>query len=192
MRVNTLIVDDFYNNPIEVRDFALSQDFGVDGNYPGHRTTSHLNEDLKETLQELLKPFAGEVTNWGGEYSGSFQYTTSDDRSWIHSDSTTGWAAVLYLTPNAPVTSGTGLFKHRDTGLCGWDNNLHSEEETALAPHMTVANDYTKWDLVDRLGNKFNRLVLYRSDNYHVSMDYFGSDKYDGRLFQVFFFTTEF
>jgi|TARA_R110001592_G_scaffold3085_2_gene17214 hypothetical protein len=192
MRVNTLIVDDFYVNPNEVREFALSQDFKVEGNYPGQRTISFLDNDLKNSIQELIKPFAGEVVGWGGEYSGSYQYTTAEDRSWIHSDSTTGWAAVIYLTPDAPVSSGTGLYKHKETGLCGWDSNIHTEEETNLAPHMNEAIDYTKWELVDKLGNKFNRMVLYRSDNYHVSMDYFGKNKYDGRLFQVFFFTTEF
>ena len=57
---------------------------------------------------------------------------------------------------------------------------------------MIEPRDYTKWELVYRLGNKFNRLVMYRSDNYHVSMDYFGQDMYDGRLFQVFFFTTDY
>ena len=192
MRVNTLIIDDFYSKPEEVREFVLSQDFNVDGNYPGHRTISFLTDDLKKSIQEIVRPFAGEVTHWGGDYSGSYQYTTAYDRSWIHSDSTTGWAAVLYLTPNAPVSSGTGLYKHKETGLCGWDNNLYSEEETSKAPHMIEPRDYTKWELVDRLGNKFNRLVMYRSDNYHVSMDYFGQYMYDGRLFQVFFFTTDY
>lgn len=192
MRVNTLIIDDFYGNPDEVRDFALQQDFDVDGNYPGHRTVSFLNDDIKDTIQNIIRPFAGDVTGWGGDYSGSFQYTTADDRSWIHSDSTTGWAAVLYLTPNAPASAGTGLYRHKETGLSSWNHNEYSEEETVNAPHMTEPRDYTKWELVDRLGNKFNRMVLYRSDNYHVSMDYFGKDLYDGRLFQVFFFTTEY
>ena len=57
---------------------------------------------------------------------------------------------------------------------------------------MIEPRDYTKWDLVDQLGNKFNRLVMYRSDNYHVSLDYFGKDLETGRLFQVFFFTSEY
>jgi hypothetical protein len=51
--------------------------------------------------------------------------------------------------------------------------------------------DYTKWEMVDRVGNIFNRLIMYRADNYHVSLDYFGKDINDGRLFQVFFFNTE-
>ncbi len=54
-----------------------------------------------------------------------------------------------------------------------------------------VACNYTKWEMVDRVGNVFNRLIMYRADNYHVSLDYFGKDMYDGRLFQVFFFNTE-
>jgi len=45
--------------------------------------------------------------------------------------------------------------------------------------------------MVDRVGNVFNRLIMYRADNYHVSLDYFGKNMQDGRLFQVFFFNTE-
>ena len=53
------------------------------------------------------------------------------------------------------------------------------------------AQDMTKWELVDRIGNVYNRLVLYRGDHFHISMDYFGQDINDGRLFQTFFFDTE-
>jgi hypothetical protein len=35
MRVQSLIVDDFYNNVDEVRAFALNQEFSSKGNYPG-------------------------------------------------------------------------------------------------------------------------------------------------------------
>ena len=191
MRINSIIVDDFYSNPDEVREFALSLDFNVDGNYPGHRTESRLNDGTKERIQNIVRPYAGEILNWGSTYSGSFQYTTALDRSWIHSDSASNWAGVLYLTPNAPISAGTGLFKHKETGLRGWNRFEHTEEETQNAPHIREGHDYTKWDMVDRIGNIYNRLILYRSDNYHVSLDYFGKDKFDGRLFQVFFFTTE-
>ena len=54
------------------------------------------------------------------------------------------------------------------------------------------ANDYTKWDLVDFVHNKYNRMVIYRGDMFHASLDYFGKDMYDGRLFQTFFFNTEY
>jgi hypothetical protein len=45
--------------------------------------------------------------------------------------------------------------------------------------------------MVDRFGNLFNRMIMYRADNYHMSLDYFGNNKENGRLFQVFFLSTE-
>ena len=52
------------------------------------------------------------------------------------------------------------------------------------------AQDMTKWYLYDIMANKYNRLVLYRGDLFHSSLDYFGSNLHDGRLFQLFFFDT--
>ena len=192
MRFNSLTIDNFYANPMDVREFALRQEFKVRGNYPGQRTESFLTDATKKTLRDILYPFAGEITNWGGEYTGSFQYTTASDRSWIHADSTTDWAAVCYLTTDAPVSAGTGIFRHKQTGWMNFDyKREHDEEYMIQAPPGHDSQDYTKWEMVDRVGNVFNRLIMYRADNYHVSLDYFGKDMYDGRLFQVFFFTTE-
>lgn len=193
MDVNLLIIDNFYQNPDEVREFALNQEFEVRGNYPGMRTVSFLNDSIKQTIQNVIKPFAGEVTRWGeDQYSGSFQYTTAYDRSWIHSDYTTDWAAVCYLTPDAPLSSGTGLFRLKENGLYGWKDTEHTEEENRNALHNKYAQDYTKWEMVDKVGNVYNRLVLYRGHLFHVSLDYFGTNINDGRLFQVFFFNTQF
>jgi hypothetical protein len=176
---------------MDVREFALRQEFKVRGNYPGQRTESFLSDTTKKTLRDILHPFAGEITDWGGEYTGSFQYTTASDRSWIHADSTTDWAAVCYLTPDAPLTAGTGIFKHKETGWSNFDYRNYDPEYLKQAPPGHDSQDYTKWEMVDRIGNVFNRLIMYRADNYHVSLDYFGKDMYDGRLFQVFFFNTE-
>ena len=192
MRFNSLTIDDFYANPMQVREFALKQEFKVRGNYPGQRTESFLTDSIKQKLRDILYPFAGEITNWGGEYTGSFQYTTAADRSWIHADSTTDWAAVCYLTPDAPVTAGTGIFRHKETGWMNFDYKKQNDPEyMKQAPPGDECQDYTKWEMVDRVGNVFNRLIMYRADNYHVSLDYFGKDLNDGRLFQVFFFNTE-
>jgi hypothetical protein len=192
MRVNSITIDNFYEDPMMVREFALKQEFKVRGNHPGQRTVSFLDEDIKQKLRDILYPFAGEITDWGGIHSGSFQYTISTDRSWIHCDGLSNWAAVCYLTPNAPVTSGTGIFKHRETGWTNFDyKRINDSEYLKQAPSQNESNDYSKWELVDRIGNVFNRIVLYRADNFHVSLDYFGNNMYDGRLFQVFFLNTE-
>ena len=90
------------------------------------------------------------------------------------------------------MTSGTGIFKHRETGWTNFDyKRINDSEYLKQAPSQNESNDYSKWELVDRIGNVFNRIVLYRADNFHVSLDYFGNNMYDGRLFQVFFLNTE-
>jgi hypothetical protein len=184
-------IADFYNNPDEVRAFAMSQEFGESGNYPGRRTKPFLNDSIKQVIQDNIRPFAGEVTFWGDISSGAFQYTTAYDKSWIHSDGITNWAGVCYLTPDAPLSAGTGLFRHKQTGLRGWTYNDHTKEETESSLTYTECMDYTKWEMVDRIGNVYNRLILYRGDLFHVSLDYFGKGLQDGRLFQTFFFNTE-
>ena len=193
MRVNTLIVDDFYQNVDEVREFVLNQEFDVRGNYPGQRTKSFANDHLKEHLNTLIRPFAGEITYWSDdEYNGAYQYTTQYERSWIHADSTTTWAALVYLTPDAPISGGTGLFRHKRTGLESAPILPDGERDDKLLDSIYVdSQDLTKWEMTDRLANKYNRLVMYRGDLFHMSLDYFGTNKENGRLFQTFFFSTE-
>jgi len=187
---NLMIIDNFYNNAIETRNHILTQDFKVRGNYPGQRTESYANEHLKTMIEGYIQHFSGKITKWPTEkdaYNGSFQYTTSRDRTWLHTDSWNNWAGVLYLTPDAPVTAGTGIFKFRDGTRTSKDAEARGNKKM-LDEH---SQDYTKWELVDRVGNIFNRLVLFNAMQYHASLDYFGTCKEDGRLFQVFFFSTE-
>ena len=193
MQISSYIIDNFYSDVDEVRNFALQQEYPVSGNYPGNRTKSFLNDSMKETIESIVSPFYGKVINWSEDsYTGSYQYTTSRDRSWIHADQTTKWAGVCYLTPNAPLSSGTGLFKHIPTGLTMAPKNPDGTYNIELLNQINKdSQDMTKWELVDRVANVYNRLVLYRGDHFHISLDYFGQDINDGRLFQTFFFDTE-
>jgi hypothetical protein len=194
MLVSPIVIDDFYVDPHQVREMALSQEFDVRGNYPGQRTTPFLSDSVLDIIQNAIRYAGGEVLDWNmSEYTGAFQYTTAWDRSWIHADQTTSWAGVLYLTPNAPLSAGTGLFRHKETGLFSAPRNPDGGYNVELLNKINLdAQDMTKWDLVDRVANKFNRLVLYKGDLFHMSLDYFGQNKYDGRLFQTFFFNSEY
>ena len=192
-----IIVDNFYNNAPDVRKYILTQEFSVKGNYPGQRTISYATEDLKNVIQKYVEPFAGKITQFPIPkldnsdattiYNGAFQCTLARDRSWIHSDKWNNWAGVLFLTPDAPLTAGTAFYKFIDGAMSQEDTDLLKNQE--LVDRFT--QDLTKWELVDRAGNIFNRLILFNSHNYHMSMDYFGDTKENGRLFQVFFFSTE-
>jgi hypothetical protein len=193
-RLSIIAIDDFYSNPFEVRSFALNQIFDIQGNFPGYRTKSFLNDTIKEAIQCVVYPYAGDITDWDENENsscGSFQYTTEEHHSWIHCDGGFKWAAVVYLTPNAPTSAGTGFYKHKMTSIDRFVHLTETPTEKDLKhPYLRDYKDMTKWELTDVVSNKFNRLVLYDASMFHKSMDYFGKDKNSGRLFQVFFFNT--
>jgi len=192
-----IIVDDFYNNAMDVRNYILTQDFSVKGNYPGQRTISYATDHLRECIQKYIEPFGGKITNFpcpepdnsnaASIYNGSFQYTTSRDRSWVHTDSWNNWAGIVFLTPDAPLSAGTAFYRFKDGAMSKPDTDLLKTQKEI----DRFSQDLTKWELVDRVGNVFNRLILFKADRYHMSMDYFGDSKENGRLFQVFFFSAE-
>ena len=190
-----VVIDNFYNNPMQTRNFILTQEFGVRGNYPGQRTISYATTELKHIIQRNVLAFGGKITdfpiptpeNADKIYNGSFQFTTSRDRSWVHTDGYNNWGGVLYLTPDAPLSSGTAFYQF-DDGSMGEDDQKVMDNK---AQTDTFSQDMTKWKKVDQVGNVFNRLILFNAKRFHMSMDYFGDTKENGRLFQVFFFTTE-
>lgn len=192
-----IVIDNFYTNPLETRNYMLTQEFSVRGNYPGQRTISYATDGLRELLQNYVMPFGGKIVDFpipqssveaSTMYNGAFQYTTAYDRSWVHIDGHNNWAGVVYMTPNAPVTSGTAFYRFHD----GTANKHEMEWLGNKKETDHWSQDMTKWEKVDTVGNVFNRLVLFNSHRFHMSMDYFGDSKETGRLFQVFFFSTEF
>ena len=186
MKKSIVVVDDFYDNPMTIRNFALNQNFNITGNYPGHRTESLINEEAEEKLSSIVRG------NWGddvdfprheGSYQGCYQHAVAWEKSWIHYDHWNEYACVIYLTPEAPLHTGTALFRHKATGITEKPDN-----EALCERLLSDGRDYTKWDITDRVGNVFNRAIVYPGNKFHSSLEYFGFDKYTGRLFQTFFF----
>ena len=196
MRTNLIIVDDFYNNVDEVRKFALSQPFDVKGNYPGVRTGCLINDSTRENIQKIVEPHGGKIVDWleSDEYTGSFQMATSRERTWVHSDNVNNsyvhdspnyWGGVLYLNPDAPLEGGTSFYRSKV------NKSIYNHNYDHLASDV-YSQDMTKWDIATEVKNIYNRLILFRGDQWHSSSTYFGHDDETGRLTQVFFFMTEY
>ena len=193
MRTNLIIVDDFYNNVDEVRKYALSQNFHATGNYPGVRTGALINDSTREKIQKIVEPHGGKITDWfeSDEYTGAFQMTTALERSWVHSDNVNKnyvieenrWGGVLYLTPDAPLEAGTSFYRSK------LNNSIYNHDNDELNQY---SQDMTKWEVANEVKNIYNRLILFRGDQWHSSSTYFGHDDETGRLTQVFFFMTEY
>lgn len=185
METNIIVLDNFYNNVDEVRDYALQRNFNIYGNYPGVRTEPEPQEQhgyLKTFFETILNK---KIMYWPIEYNTAYQYTIEDDTTWVHHDDTR-WAGVLYLTPDAPIKSGTSFYRHIDTKISTWTPGEELDYNKS-----EDANNLDKWEQVSTIANVYNRLVLYNGFSYHRSLlPGFGKTKEDGRLFQTFFFNT--
>lgn len=184
--VNVVIVDNFYEDPMLVRRHALEQSFDVKGNYPGYRTGCQLHtafcQGMKERFEHLLNK---KITYWPEAYNSSFQYALGDMKSWIHRDAT-DYSAVVYLSPDAPADSGTLFYRFKENNVECSNGDKEVERKLNDASYNEDA-----WELVDCVGNKFNRCVIFKGFRSHISGKYFGDSKENGRLFQTFFFDCE-
>lgn len=192
---NIVVVDDFYESPLDVRTYALQQPFFFHpSDHKGQRTEQrHCFPGVKERFEQLL---GARVTNWDTYgYNGVFQICMAGEQIVYHSDRQQ-YAAVVFLTPDAPPNSGTNLYRSRATGL------REVNPQTALARGMTVEQastrtfngkllDPTAWELVDSIGNVFNRCAIWNGHLIHAAANYFGTTAFNARLFQMFFFDAE-
>jgi hypothetical protein len=184
------IVDNFYESPDEVREFALKQEYvegGFGRGFIGRRTEEQfLFPGLKERFEDIM---GRKITKWK-EYgmNGRFQVAWAGEPLVYHCDSQK-WGGMLYLTPDAPYSCGTTLYAHKKTRARnyyeeGWDA---AWKDIPGDPHL----DGTHFEPVDVLGNVYNRLVIFDASSIHSASQYFGTVKENCRLWQMFFFDTE-
>lgn len=175
------IVDNFYKDPNTVRDIALSMQFVEDLRYyKGLRSTQfYRSQEIKKFFESII----GEpIVSWDNHgYNGCFQITTAENPQVYHCD-LQKWAAMIYLTPNAPYDSGTRLHVHKETGL------NHGTQPNIGDAFTGGFYDSTKFDTIANACNVFNRLVIMDARNIHSAGTYFGNSKETGRLVQLFFF----
>ena len=72
-----IVVDNFYNNAQGTRDYILTQEFSVKGNFPGQRTISYANEHLRDIIQTYVAPFGGRITDFPMPFSSK----TEEDKA---------------------------------------------------------------------------------------------------------------
>jgi hypothetical protein len=195
------IVENFYENPNAIRKFALAQKYRFrheEGDigyvYPGCRTKDLY--ELDKSLQEkVLKKFISvfhisEHDRMQWAISSSFQIVSEQyKKGVIHTDTNTIFAGVLYLTPNAPLDSGTSLFR-KNTTFSQEKYQQASDQNEARFKSGEIAMDngfHSMFDEVVRINNVYNTLILFEGDTFHAANNFFGSTMQDSRLAQVFF-----
>lgn len=189
------VVENFYEDPDAVREFALSQIFYPGEGAVGHRTRKQfLFEGVKEKFEKIMQKTILDHTEDGHGWhdvgiNGRFQICESSASLVYHCDEQQ-YAGMVYLTPNAPPECGTSCFRHKETKIrhnseIDWENN-----QGVKVFNQKTFLDKTPYELVDKIGNVYNRLVIFDGGLIHSASEYFGWDFQSGRLFQMFFFDT--
>lgn len=214
--VTTLItVDEFYDNPMEVRKFALSAGYPKphEGKtYPGRNSEKSYYPDW---MDEKISQIVGEPLELSpGQMNGGFRVSLEGDeyKQDIHSDmfhvadptDSNTWAGVLYLSdPQFCVDgdgnqySGTKLWRHK---RLGWERIPITREEgtkfgydnyTKLRDEVIEGDgiDRSKWVETADVKMAFNRLVMFRPWMFHSAgvPDGIGNNLMNGRMVQIFF-----
>ena len=176
-----LVIDNVYSVPDSVRNFALSQSFHYHPhNHKGKRTEStFLFNGLKDFFESKL---GCKIKNWE-HYgtNGCFQYCIAGEQLVYHFDAQE-YAGVLFLSPDAPPETGTTFYRSKHTKKMKIQNGDHP---------IVFKNgfyDSTEFEIVDVVGNVYNRVVLFDARMIHAASCYFGTNMENGRLFQLFFF----
>lgn len=202
------VVDNFFDDPYKIREFALSCDFQkMSGNYPGERTKmlseihpSYFNSFCKKLFSLFYYYEPNPNVIWNVETTFQKIYPFDDDKSsplnsgWIHSDDSISLAAgVIYLNPKPNLDAGTSFYKLKDDVFD--TSGVNYEMRNDLYANRKVDPDSYKKEL-DKLNgffdrtlevkNVFNRMAFYGSDTPHKENNFVASDT-EPRLTQVFF-----
>ncbi len=196
---NLIVVDDFYREPSLVREQALRCAYSDvrSLNYPGFQSDSCFPADA---IKKAFTRFIDEDLSMDERSStfGRFRlmYANTGSRLKIHTDSQSDWTGLIYLNLPDQCRGGTAFYRHRATGLTG----LPSEDEARRLGKLlqdietqTVENDTQNleaWDVIMFVAMRFNRLVLFRGNQFHSHTCSWGDSPESGRLTQNFFFNS--
>jgi hypothetical protein len=194
------VVDNFYENPDEIRKFALSQEFkychqikDITYTFPGSRTKDlsiihpELFQKVCHKLTSLYHNFAHDLLRW--QITTCFQSVTKDfERGVIHHDDNTVFAAVLYLSKEAKKNSGTTLYKEGKL----FDQQKYeaalSANDERFKKNQPVDTEYHRmFDEIVSVENIYNTLIMYEGHHHHSANEFFGDTLENSRLAQVFF-----
>ncbi|MEM7330204.1 MAG: DUF6445 family protein [Pseudomonadota bacterium] len=200
MHLKTVIIDDFFDRPLDVRKQILAMSYPPrpeNAYYPGRNAAQPfpmpgIEGLVSQIVQEPLKPVPFPKSSHciprialDGDQRGSSVHV-----DFCH------WSGIIYLTLDEHCQGGTHIFTHKATG---WDTapvwpgmaeaaGYANADEALQTILETDNNDRSKWEETMMVPMKFNRLVLFRGYIWHDAGVSFGTSPENGRLILPIFF----
>lgn len=191
---HVIVIDDFYKNPNKIREYALQLTYQDPENHGavGYRSEKgrKILNGTKELFEKLLDksiPHGNSHGEWNYSTNGCFQWCNAKVPIVYHADSQE-YAGIVYLTPDAPPNCGTSFFRHKKYKIRDFTIFNKSDWYNSILNYKEPNLDKTQWEIVDSIGNVYNRLVIFNARYIHAVTEYFGEDINNSRLFQLFFF----
>ena len=197
------LFDDVLPNALDVRERCMAKHDWTLGfphtgeSWPGRRATPALLPDELEILERNVREAIGAKKLWverspeGKTLNHNCVQVVGKDDSGArpHTDSRTlcRYAAVLYLTPDAPQDCGTSFYRQRlPGGQLGGNmvNKPNANLVEALGTRFVPPDSFVE-DV--RVPNKFNRLLVYSACMIHSATAYCGEVLANERMAAVFF-----
>ena len=201
------VADNVLPNAMEVRERCLARKNWTlgypyrDEGWPGMRSLPALYPEELVRVEAWAKKMLGVKQLWQNASAAGTQLnhncvqlvgeTEAEARPHTDSRSNCRFAAVLYLSPNAPPGCGTSFYRQRlPNGRLG--GNLvpppHDNLAEALGQRFLPPGSFVEDARIDY---RFNRLLLYRADLIHSATRYFGRQPEERRMAAVFFWHAE-
>mgnify|MGYP001267138762 CR=1 FL=1 len=219
MRFPIQCFDDFYLDPKKVRQYALDLPYDTKGGvYPGLRTTELREYDENfhyvsvHKFLSMCDDFALPEVEIGVETYFQKIWRFSKDKDdpinlgWVHADTNTVLAGLVYLSPDPDPAAGTTIYNlKKDAKIPEWmvkDPNVPDKSKcfrevlaSEIACPIDSIKDYSRM-IVDNnnlfeptvvIKNKYNRMIAYDGDQHHGMTTCWMDNDEDFRLTQVFF-----
>jgi hypothetical protein len=196
----TMVFDNFYEDPVLVRNFALDQNFfkGERGSWPGLRTDllHTVNREFFEMFMRklliILKDY--EFTEFLELQTGFQIIEESYGQGWVHDDDPKlNVAGLIYLNPHSPLGAGTVIYEDQTDFNGDLYTEIFMNDVLLASPEERSQYDKYRKEQISHftptvtVESVYNRCVIFDPRNWHSAENFFGHDVETGRLTQVFF-----
>ncbi len=198
MQNSLMIIDDFLDNPFDLRNAALQQEYPElkeKTYFPGKNSAKRMivegmDRQISRLVQEPLTPTAGTG-------HGRTRLALEGDQGTIDIHIDDGyWSGILYLTLPEHCQAGTDFFRHKRTDMDRAPLYPEDLEKLGYQKYGDVwddvlgpdTNNKSAWEHIMRVPMRFNRLILLRPWLYHTAGPGFGDSLENGRLVYLLFF----
>jgi hypothetical protein len=198
------ILDNFFDNPDKIRDYALSLEFEKDpkGEWPGVRSKPlhEINLPLFDELCRRVLSMYFEIETFPSPISwhASMHFQKVDESyvsGWVHRDDTTVITAIVYLNKNSNGNGGTSIYKLKNNILLPNSSELNKYKLDAYKGLIDIKdvqekkkennNQYLE---IIKVQNEYNRILAFPGGFPHAAQDFFGKKDEEPRLTLVMFF----